>query len=95
MEKGVHIVELVVAILVLSGSMVAAWLNANLRINTNRERVRAMEIRLDDVDADLKKKADTNIVETLKSDLLRELGGKIDYLTRMMEALAKKNGLDS
>jgi len=95
MEKGVHIVELVVAILVLSGSMVAAWLNANLRINTNRERVRAMEIRLDDVDADLKKKADTNIVETLKSDLLRELGGKIDYLTRMMEAIAKKNGLDS
>ena len=95
MEKGVHIVELVVAILVLSGSMVAAWLNANLRINTNRERVRAMEIRLDDVDAELKKKADTNIVETLKSDLLRELGGKIDYLTRMMEALAKKNGLDS
>ena len=102
MEKGIHLAEFIIASLVLAGGIVTAWVQVNLRINTNNGRIETMESRIDDICAettiiktDVKSKADRDTVIDTKADLLRELGGKIDYLTRMMEALAKKNGLDS
>jgi len=102
MDRIISLFDLIIATAVLVVVLVSSWVAMNLKVNTNKERIRAMEQRVDaacndhdSIRVEVDRKADKILVGEMKQDLLRELGGKIDALMKVIEAIAKKNNIET